>query len=197
MSESLRPDSFQALLARLGPDEAAAGVRYGQIHGRLVAIFQRRGCDKADQLADRTLDTAARRIRDMGTGFDGPDAERYILGVAWNVARESFREPLPVPLSPRHEQRQELSAPSDRDEVMLSCLDRCLAGLEAADRDLCLAYHRSEGMGRIEHRARLAADRGVSLNALRLRLHRLTSRLRECVVTCQKQAEAGASDAQA
>src|SRR5262245_11300075 len=98
MAEPLRSDQFEALLAQLGPDREVAGARYEQLRRRLMAVFEYRRCAHAEELADETLDRVARKVREMGDAFDGSDPARFVFGVAWNVARESFRRTTPLPL---------------------------------------------------------------------------------------------------
>jgi DNA-directed RNA polymerase specialized sigma24 family protein len=68
-----------------------------------------------------------------------------------------------------------------------ACLDRCLDRLASAERRIVLGYFEGERGARIRKRSELARELGVSLNALRLRIHRVTGRLRECVVRCVDQ----------
>jgi DNA-directed RNA polymerase specialized sigma24 family protein len=184
MSEPLRAEHFEALLQRLGPDRDLAGTRYEQLRRRLVTVFAYRRCHHPEELADETLDRAARRLQEMGSEFVGSDPARFVFGVAWNVARESFRRRTPVSLPERWEKPSVPKPETDGDELVRTCLDRCLDQLAPPDRSLALDYHRGEGGARIRRRSELARTAGLSPNALRLRIHRITSRLRECVVRC-------------
>lgn len=186
MSEALPDGPFEALLGRLAPDREAAGTRYEQLRRRLVSVFEYRHCSHPEELADETLDRAARKLSELGEGFSGSDPARYVFGIAWNVARESFRRPTPVPLPEGWDSRASALGPGPdrRDELAADCLEACLQRLDAADRDLVLGYHQDEHGARIERRAGLARELGLTPNALRLRIHRLTARLRECVEGC-------------
>lgn len=185
MAHTLHPDHFAALLERLGPDPDVAGERYVDLCRRLRTVFRYRGCPDADELIYETLDRAGRRLLEMGERFEGADPGRYVFGVAWNVARESFRRRSLEHLS----ERRELPDPGPDNakeiaELRSACLDRCLAVLPADDRRVTLRYHQGEGQARIRLRAALASDLGLSPNALRLKVHRITRRLRECVYQC-------------
>src|SRR5262245_60780717 len=98
MVHALGPDQFEALLGRLGPDRETAGREYEQLRHRLVTIFTYRRCPHPEELADETLDRVARKLLEMGTAFEGPDPTRFVFGVAWNVAKESFHSQREVPL---------------------------------------------------------------------------------------------------
>jgi DNA-directed RNA polymerase specialized sigma24 family protein len=186
MPEPLRPEHFDGLLQRLGPDREVAGDRYEQLRRRLVGIFAYRRCHHPEELADETLDRAARRLQDMGNDFVGSDPARFVYGVAWNVARESFRRPSPVPLPDAWERVISAPQPGDEEERQETCLDRCLDELAPSERSLVLGYFEGERSARIRRRSELAHERGVSPNALRLKIHRLCGRLRDCVVHCME-----------
>jgi DNA-directed RNA polymerase specialized sigma24 family protein len=195
MPEPLGSDPFEALLQRLGPDREAAGERYLQLRQRLVAVFEYRHCPRPEELADETLDRVARKLQEMGSQFVGDDPARYVFGVAWNVARESFRRPAAVPLPEGWESRLVAVTADDEDGLDESCLEGCLARLSPADKRLVLDYHQGERSHRIRGRSGLARDLGLSSNALRLKIHRITARLRDCVLACVERgglAEAGA-----
>jgi len=185
MSEPLRREQFDALLQRLATDRELAGKRYEQLRSRLLSLFEYRGCAHAEELADEALDRAARRLQEMGDEFVGSDPARFIYGVAWNVARESFRRRAVVPLPDRWESTSAAPPPAVEDpERESACLDLCLERLGSSERALVLGYFEGEKRGRIERRSALAEELGISLNALRLKIHRLNGRLRDCVLQC-------------
>lgn len=195
MPEPLRDEELTALLQRLGPDRELAGTRYEQLRRRLVSIFEYRRCPYPEELADETLDRAARRLEQIGSEFVGSDPARYVYGVAWNVARESFRRRATVPLPERWERLRTTAPPrEDEEERESACLDRCLDRLAPGERGLVLGYFQGEKGERIERRSALAQELGISSNALRLKIHRLLHRLRECVVLCVEQRERAGAD---
>jgi DNA-directed RNA polymerase specialized sigma24 family protein len=187
MARTLHPDHFEALLQRLAPDRDLAGERYVELSRRLRTVFLYRQCPDPDELVRETLDRAGRKLLELGSRFEGNDPAPYVFGVAWNVARESFRRPSTEPL----DDGKEIPGPGpaeegeDEDKELRSvCLDRCLGRLAEDDRDLALKYYRGEKRAKIQQRATLARELGVSANALRLKVHRITRRLRQCVFEC-------------
>jgi DNA-directed RNA polymerase specialized sigma24 family protein len=185
LAQKLHPDHLAALLDRLGPDPDQAGERYVDLGRRLRTIFTYRRCRDVDELVDETLDRAGRRLLELGDRYDGSEPSRYVFGVAWNVARESFRRRSPEPLP----EGQEIpdpgpDDPEETEELRDTCLDRCLGRLPGDDRSLALTYYQGEKGARIQRRADLARELGVSLNALRLKVHRLTRHLRQCMLDC-------------
>jgi DNA-directed RNA polymerase specialized sigma24 family protein len=185
MPEPIGGEPFEGLLLRLAPDRESAGLRYEELRRRLVAVFEYRRCPHPEELADETLDRAARRLAQLGDDFVGSDPARFVFGVAWNVARESYRRPVAVALPEGWDDRVASTTPSDEAaDLDEACLEACLGRLSAADRDLVLGYHTGERSDRIRGRSDIARDLGLSPNALRLKVHRLTARLRECVIGC-------------
>jgi DNA-directed RNA polymerase specialized sigma24 family protein len=185
VAQKLHPDHFAALLARLATDRDLAGERYVELSRRLRTIFLYRHCPDVDVLVDETLDRAGRRLLELGDKYDGSDPARYVFGVAWNVARESFRRRVPEPLAEGKEVPDPGPAdPEDAKELRSTCLDQCLKRLPEDDRNVALRYYRGEKRAKIEQRAALARDLGASPNALRLKVHRITRRLRQCVFHC-------------
>src|SRR5262249_12379704 len=73
--------------------------------------------------------------------------------------------------------------PLDPEEVdpRVRCFDECLAELSEEDRKIILEYYTSERREKIERRMRLAQKQGMTLNALRIRVHRIRKELEECV----------------
>ena len=99
----------------------------------------------------------------------------------WRGSRFDVLPPLPLP--ERWEAVSPVASEAD-DERERACLDRCLEDLAAPDRDLILGYHQGERSARIRRRSELARELGLSPNALRLKIHRITGSLRECLVRC-------------
>lgn len=186
MMNAVSTAQFEALLRRLGPDRDMAGLRYEQLRRRLLTVFTYRRCPHPEDLADETLDRAARKLLEIGDRFEGSDPSRFVFGVAWNIARESFQRHREVPL-PDEWDLADPTGVEDEDNARSrgeSCLERCLRKLADADREMVLGYYQEEKRVKINRRTTLARDLGISANALRLRIHRITLHLRDCVSTC-------------
>ena len=72
----------------------------------------------------------------------------------------------------------------DPEPHLHECLERCLAALPADARTLILEYYQDQRRQKIDRRVRLAAQLGLSANALRSRAQRVRDRLERCVRTC-------------
>jgi DNA-directed RNA polymerase specialized sigma24 family protein len=176
----LGPEALQGLLARLGSDQEVAAGEYQRLHRRLVAFFESHGSLEPGRDADETLDRLGRKLRE---GYAIRDVPAYVHGLARNVLREAWRRA-------RREQGaraalRALPPPARPDDGRLwGCFDRCLAGLGPERAELLLAYYSAARGSSRAWRAELAASRGLSLNALRIRVFRAREALRESLARC-------------
>lgn len=185
----LTQHAFDLLLARLHPERERAGEKYEAVRSRLVKFFDYRGCTAADQAADETINRVARRL-EGGETIRSEDASSYFLGVARNVLREYWARPeggwralaevAPVLAVPADE-------PDGRDDERWRCLERCLDSLPAGQRELVLEYYEWGRRQRIGSRQDLCRRLGLSLNALRIRAHRIRAALERCVRDCAQE----------
>jgi DNA-directed RNA polymerase specialized sigma24 family protein len=172
-------DSFNQLLGWLNPDRDQAGLRYEEIRRRLIKIFAHHGCTEAEDLADETISRVERNVDEVAPGWVN-DPVLYFYAVARNVRHEYVRrKPPPEPPPPPD------SEEAERED---SCLQNCLKRLLSSDeRSLVLQYHEGYGQAKIERRRQLAQSHELGQNALRIRIHRLLTRLRPCVQDCLAQ----------
>jgi RNA polymerase sigma factor (sigma-70 family) len=179
--------AFDALLARLDADAESAAGKYVAMCQRLSKFFECRGCDAPQDLADETINRVARRLAE-GEQIRADDAAPYFYGVARNVLREwqenRARQLLPLSdLNPAEHPRtdpQEVSQQLDvqrEKERRLECLAHCLRELPDEVRDLLLEYYCHQQRARIENRKQIASRLGITVNALKIRLHRLRTQL--------------------
>jgi DNA-directed RNA polymerase specialized sigma24 family protein len=175
----LGAEALEGLLVRLGRDADAAGAEYGRLHLRLTAFFQSHGSLEPGRDADETLDRLARKLRE---GHVIRDVPAYVHGLARNVLREAWRR------ARREEGASEalraLPPPPVADADLWDSFDRCLAQLEPERAELLLAYYAAARSSNRAWRAELAASRGLSLNALRIRVFRAREALRESLARC-------------
>jgi len=177
-TESLNQEAFDKLLAWLDPDRDKAGEKYNQIQFRLIRIFACQGCCEPEDLADETVDVVIRKIDWLTENYEG-DPASYFFGVAKKKHLEQLRKkPLPNPPLPE--------PPSEEIDQASECLDNCLEKLTPADRKLAVRYHEESKGAKIRLRKQLAAELGLSINALRIRVFHLHSDLRECVDSCMR-----------
>lgn len=173
----LTPAAFERLLAALDPDRERAAAAYEGLRERIIGLFRWWGASRCEDLADETLDRAARKL-DEGAIVPRGSLGPYFRGIARLVFYESTREPL-TPI----EDLDVATENDDRDdETALACLDRCLAAIDDAERSLVLRYY--SGAKQSIARQALADELRITLRALRIRTHRVRARLEACVTAC-------------
>lgn len=181
-SEGLTSESLEALLVFLDPDRDQAGIKYEAVRRRLVRLFEWRGFNNSEDLADETINRVARRIQE-GTEVRSTDPYGYFCGVAHllskEVARRAARERAALE---REEWQPALPADEPEADDRLSCLRQCLRRLSEDQRILVLRYHQEAD--HIRSRQLLSQELGIPMNALRIRVHRVRRKLEDCVREC-------------
>jgi RNA polymerase sigma factor (sigma-70 family) len=191
---SLSRETFELLLARLDDEPERAAVEYERLRGLLIRLFRYRGCGEPAELADEVINRVARRI-EQGETVRRDEVANYFFGVARNVLREYQRDPdrfgaslddLPHGAHPAEDPRRLAEAREERlaAERRLGCLEECLGELPAETRRLVVAYYEGEEGVKIRNRRELAEELGVSVNSLRIRMHRIREKLERCVAGC-------------
>ncbi len=183
----LTQEAFDRFLAMLDADWEKAGEKYEDIRSKLLKYFEWCGSDVPDIDADETINRVTRRITE---GEDIHNLNGYIYGVAKLVHKESLK---------RRNLKQVLDEdllvelPSivvgDETAQYQECLERCLSYLSDEDREIITEYYKYEKIEKITCRKRLAARLGVSLNTLRVKMHRQRLNLEACVEECLSRSE--------
>jgi len=168
-------EAFEKLLAWLDPDCDKAAEKYERIYFRLVRVFAAKGRADAEELADQTFNVVTSKISNLVETYHGEPA-LYFYGVGKKIYQESLKlRPSPPPPAPADDQL----------EQRFACLETCLQKVSSPDEaKLVLRYHEGEGQARIENRRAIAAEMGVTLNALRIRICHIQARLRPCIEDC-------------
>jgi DNA-directed RNA polymerase specialized sigma24 family protein len=195
MTHPLSAEQFEALLRLLGPDPESAGACYVQLRRRLISVFRYRQCANPEDLADETMDRVARKLQEQTLRTELRDPSAVVFGVAWNIAKESFRRPRTLALPDEWDPGETMGNEDQLDtkEQEQACLDRCLTALPSSERDLVLRYFHGEKQAKIRDRSMLTKQLHITPNALRLRIHRITAGLRDCVFECMDTRGAGVS----
>lgn len=183
----LTQEAFNRFLAMLDADWERAGEKYEEIRAKLIKYFQWGGSQVPDIDADETINRVTRRIAE---GEDIYNLNGYVYGVAKLIYRESLK---------RRNLKQELDeellvglpsiADGDERVEYQECLERCLCYLGDEDREIITEYYKYEKVEKIACRKRLAARLGISLNTLRVKMHRQRLNLEACVEECLSRSE--------
>jgi DNA-directed RNA polymerase specialized sigma24 family protein len=173
----LSEDAFSRLLARLSTDRAQAGEEYEKLRARLIYFFERKGCRIPAELGDETINRVARKIEE---GHEIKDLFKFSSGVARLVLLEHWDDPK----REWDELDERLSSPrsdkSEFDDHQLECMKKCLQNLAPEERDLITRNCTLDKKGKVE----MARALGLTINALRLRVFRIRTRLHECYEKC-------------
>lgn len=169
-------ESFEGLLAWLGPDRDQAGIRYEKIRFGLINYFIFRAPCDAEDLADETINRVISRLPEIQHQING-ERTRYFYGVARKVQLEYLRRKTPQP-------PPEPMTDSDRVEIEHQCLEQCINKLSNENRELVLRYYQADGRRKIEERKLLAEELGIAPNALRIRAYRIRAALQKCLEKC-------------
>ena len=168
---SLTTASFELLLKQLDADREEAAQKYLALYFKLNRFFEWRGCANPDWLADETMTRIARRIEQ---GITITNFQGFMFVVARKVAIESVKErekeqKMLTSLSPQVEDHDDRIYADE----LLARLDAGLLKLPPNGRRLLIAYHAAGDDKNMKIRRELAQREGISLNALRVRVHRL------------------------
>lgn len=180
----LTREALDSFLAKLDRDRDRAGQKYEGVRLRLLKYFQWSGAVAPDIEADETINRVARKIEE---GENVHNLNAYIYGVARLVSAESRKTR--GQSQQLADETETIEAPQpDEDDSDLgerrACFARCLQSLPDKYREIVTEYYRYEKGKKIEHRKKLAARLGITVNALRISAHRTRLGLENCVRKC-------------
>jgi DNA-directed RNA polymerase specialized sigma24 family protein len=181
--------ALERLLDKLASQRDRAAEKYEELRRKLVKFFEWSSCFPAEDLADETLD----RVALILIHRDVFDLEPFLWGVAKKIRQESHkRADRIIAISDLPNQGNSLKGATDvekevhagrQGELQTKCLRDCMQRLNEQSRKLFLRYHRLHG-GIKEQREELAAELGLTIGALRVRINRIRSQLEKCVQQC-------------
>jgi hypothetical protein len=175
----LGPEALARFLELLSPDNEEAGRRYARLHEKLVCLFSMKGISDPANAADETIDRAALKI---SAGAPVPDAYKYCMGIARNIALERYRRSQRESSAFLTFAETIADATNEQVERSYRILKPCFEQLASEEQELLLAYCGVlRGRARAEHRRQLAEIRHTTVLALRMRVARLRNILTECV----------------
>ena len=176
-----RSEVFANLLAWLDPVREKAAEKYETIRSGLIRMFAMRGHADAEDLADQTIDRVSLRFNQVKQTYVG-DPAKYFYAIARHLLLESARS-ASAPILP-DVVSENIEVASANAERIHSCHQKCLDELSLSDHQLIQQYYGLEKVAKIANRKELAENLGVPLNTLRIRAHRIRTRLRKCVSSC-------------
>lgn len=178
---------WNQLIDCLDEDPRVAAAKYESTRKKLVRIFRARGHAACEELADKVIDRVARQLG-RGLVLWPGGSQGYFCRVAHFLSLEASREEARAKralqqLRERGAEEEAVAEAGAGGEQELGALEARVHALSAEDRRLLLRYYEGEGQVRIENRRRLAAEHGMSLNTLRVRMFRLRAELERALET--------------
>jgi RNA polymerase sigma factor (sigma-70 family) len=181
---AIPPKSFDEILDWLNPDRDEAGNIYVQLRTDLTKIFIWNRCADPDGLTDEVFDRVARKVHDVRQTFEG-DPRLFFYGVARNLIKENpKRIKKEVSLEGTDLPAPEAAGEDESAIMREECLRPCLQKLSHEKRELILGYYAREKQAKIDHRTEMAQQLGISVETLRVRVHRIRGALEICIERC-------------
>lgn len=180
----MTPHELEHLLRCLHADRNQAGAAYNRLRALLIQHCAWKNHHAPEDGADAALDRVAAKLA-AGTLIPAEKLESYCKEVARYICLEDYRRRL----REEHAARAQTLLPGQADEAELEHEARqrkqCLEQLEAEAQRILRAYCLPPAKGAFAdleaERARLAAELGITLQNLRLRVHRWRLRLEKCL----------------
>jgi hypothetical protein len=168
----LTRDAWNRLLRALDPDAAQAASRYERLRQRLIELYRLHRLPCPEDLADEALDRVACRLARgaLAEAEVAPHLGEVARRIADEADQRCRRERALVPTALPQ-------PPAWLDDDPLARLCRCLDDLPRNECRTLLEYETGFGHDRVRRRKALAAELGIPMNALRVRVHRLRARL--------------------
>jgi len=193
----LTAEAFDKLLASLNSDRESAAREYENIRRKLITFFESRDCPTPEDQADTTINRVARRITE-GVAIYSKDPASYFYGIARNVLQEHWEEKARI-YAPQEDFSLASHFAEDPNEVkekeierlsfeqQMQCLEQCMEGLPAKNRELIIGYYQGSSNTKIKSRKQLAEQLQIPINALRIRALRIREKLEACLDNCLEQ----------
>lgn len=165
------------LFKLLEPGSQSTEKGFWQCRLKLIKFFGWRYCEDPDNLADETISRLLKNVR-AGQAISADNPYSYVYGIAMNVFKEYLRAKKKHALLTDIDEARETAVQPATDD----CKKQCFEQLPLEKRELLARYYMEDDDGRDE----IAREQELTLNALRLQIHRIKQGLRRCREDCQK-----------
>jgi DNA-directed RNA polymerase specialized sigma24 family protein len=195
-NENLTKEGFDRLMEWLGKDREAGALKYEAIRRDLIRYFGRSVGADAEELADETINRIIEKLPQISGSYTGDP--KYLFFRYAQLARLEQTRKLARRKLPREDDYRttgdlpdprtfaKAKAEAEAGEQANFCLIECLRKLRPEERRIFLLYYQEGNRLQLDWRRSLAAEAGISLNALRLQIHRQKERLYACIVECRR-----------
>jgi DNA-directed RNA polymerase specialized sigma24 family protein len=179
MDHSFNQAAYRKLFELLEPGEETDEAQFRRCRLKLFKFFAWRRCDDPGNLADETIVRLLKNFIDGRIVVSGKPYG-YVYGIADNVFLEYCRA--------KKKQAMESDAATNEQVVHLPVVDdcqvSCLKELSAPQFELLERYY----LGK-DDRNKQAQELRVTLNSLRLKIHRIKCELRRCCDDCRRKSK--------
>jgi RNA polymerase sigma factor (sigma-70 family) len=181
-TSTLEQTDFDTLLDWLSPDRDEAGKKYEEIRDGLRRFFRFKGVINSEELADEAISRVAARVKTFDYSKDVKTIT-YFIAFATNILHEYKRdlkkETIPIDGLQIVQEINEFFKHEDDERIIF--MKECLKRFSPEERDLLLEYYGEERRRKIEIRKRLAEQFKCEMSVLHVRVHRLKSKLGNCI----------------
>jgi DNA-directed RNA polymerase specialized sigma24 family protein len=167
---------FDRLFQLLERDAQSVEEGYLYCRFKLVKFFAWRRCEDPDSLADETISRLLKNVQ-SGQEISSDKPYSYVYAIATNVFREYIRAKKKDLALVAIDEARGIGITTVEDD----CQRQCVEKMPIEKRELLARYYLDD-----EDREVIANESGLSLNALRLQVHRIKHGLKRCVEECRK-----------
>jgi DNA-directed RNA polymerase specialized sigma24 family protein len=171
----INEEAFEIFLQRLEPKLSDSKARYKNLRLKMTRFFEWKRCQDAEDLADETINRTMSFLI-LGKEIHAENPYSYIYGVANNIYKEYVRKQIK-----REKLIRDLPDRLAPAEDLQDCRIQCLQKLPPEKLKLLNQYYLN-----VEERDALPSELGLTVNALRLQIHRLKKELKLCHEECRK-----------
>jgi DNA-directed RNA polymerase specialized sigma24 family protein len=176
MEPNFGQTAFDKLFQLLEPKAQSIEEGFQQCRFKLLKFFAWRRCEDPENLADETVNRLLKNVA-AGQEILADKPYSYVYAIASHVFMEYLRAKKKSGVIIDIDDMQEMAVP----EVVDDCQKQCLEQLSNEKRELLARYYLDD-----DQRDDIAEEQGLSLNALRLQVHRIKHGLRRCCEDCRK-----------
>ena len=167
---------FKKLFRLLEPDEQSVEQGFQRCRLKLFKFFVWRHGEDPDNLADETISRLLKNVR-AGQEISAENPYSYVYAIATNVFKEYLRAKKKSGILTDIDELRESALPVPAAD----CKKQCLEKLSPEKLELLARYYLDH-----DDRNDIAREKGLSLNALRLQIHRIKLGLKRCWKDCLK-----------
>lgn len=171
---------FLKWLASEGNDSAEV---YEHIRNVLIKIFNAKGFQSADEMADETIDRVISKIDELEKNYDGKKLH-YFLSVARFIQLEHLKKRTFEIEIEKLEAMPDRNRFQDDDEIFstnILLLKECLKKLNRKNRSIIWDYFNVSKKNKIEKHKKIAEKFSLTHNSLRIKVFRIKKNLAECI----------------